>query len=282
MKPILAHLILALLFLTGCVARVNENALVRSATGVKLADGNSSDGRWQIRSFDMPRPSSVTLYTALFTRPNSTALVLYFGGNGFVISGHHQHVLDAYKNQPVDVLMVDHRGYGGSTGVASLKDLMEDAIPVYDYARGLVEYQGKPVIVHGQSLGSFMAGEVAKERRLDALVLESSATTADDWIQGFVDNSVFVRRGVVQGNLKGMGNLEVMATLDEPALFVVGEKDATTRSQMSVKLFSAANIPADQKELLIVPNAGHNNASRSDLYTEAFTRLLALARQKGV
>lgn len=282
MKPIFAHLILALLILTGCVAHVSENALVRATIGVRLADGNSSDGRWQIRSFDIPRPNSVTLYTALFTRPNSTALVLYFGGNGFVISGHHQNVLDAYKNQPVDILMVDHRGYGGSTGMASIKDLMEDAIPVYDYARGLVDYQDKPVIVHGQSLGSFMAGEVAKERSLDALVLESSATTAEDWIQGFVDNSVFVRRGVVQGNLKGMGNLEVMATLDEPVLFVVGEKDATTRSEMSIKLFSAANIPADQKELLIVPNAGHNNASRSDVYSEAFTRLLALVRQKGV
>ena len=277
MKALFLSSILALL-LSGCVANVSEKALIRPTVGVRLVDGNSADGQWQTRSFDIARADGVSLYTVLFSRPNATAVVVYFGGNAFTISRHHQGVLDAYKNHAVDVLMVDHRGYGGSTGIASIVNLMEDAIPAYDYTRGLADYRNKPVIVHGQSLGSFMAGEVAKARSLDGLVLESSATTAEDWVQGFVDRSVFLRSGVVQGNLKGMGNLSAMATLDEPLLIVVGEKDSTTRSDMSVKLFNAAQLPLEQKELLIVPNAGHNDASRSALYGEAFARLLAQAK----
>lgn len=275
MKMLIASVFFSLLTLSGCVANVSESALIRATPGMRLADGMSADGHWKIRAFDIQRPNDIALYSALFSQPNATALVLYFGGNVFAIDRHHQSVLSIYKNQAVDILLVDHRGYGGSTGVASIKSLIEDAPFVYDYARGLAEYRGKPIIVHGQSLGSFMAGNVAKMRTLDALVLEASATTTEDWIQGFVDNSVFIRGSIVQESLKGMGNLSVMATLDEPLLIVVGAKDVTTRSDMSTKLFAAANIAESQKELLIVPNAGHHDAARGASYVEAFTRLRA-------
>jgi hypothetical protein len=264
-----------LMALAGCVAHVSESGLVRATAGTQLIDGTSSDGQWEIRALQIPRPEDVRLSAALFTRPNSRALVLYLGGNVFVISNHYQQILSVYSSEPVDVLMVDYRGYGASTGEASLNSLMGDAVPIYDFARALVSYEGKPVVVHGHSLGSFMAGEIANERTLDGLVLEASATTAEDWLQGFVDNTVFVRRGVVEGELKGKGNLQVMAGLDEHVLFVVGEKDTTTRSDMSAKLFAAAGVPSDWKELVVVPNAGHNGASMSNEYAEAFTRLLA-------
>jgi fermentation-respiration switch protein FrsA (DUF1100 family) len=172
-------------------------------------------------------------------------------------------------------LIVDHRGYGASTGTASIDGMLGDAVPIYDYARALPAYRNKPIIVHGHSLGSFMAGEIARQRKLDGLVLESSATTAEDWVQEFADTYALVRSGVVDDDLKGKGNLSVMATLDEPVLFVVGEKDTTTRSEMSSKLYAAANVPADQKELLIVPKAGHIDAALGDDYAAAFARLLA-------
>lgn len=265
----------ALIALAGCVAHVSEHGLVRPTAGTQLIDGRSSDGQWAIRGLQVARPDDIRLYAALFTRPHSKALVLYFGGNGFVISNYYQEILSVYSNQSVDVLMVDYRGYGASTGVASLNSLMGDAVPVYDFVRALPDYKGKAVVVHGHSLGSFMAGEIANERTLDGLVLEASATTAEDWVQGFVDNSVWLRRGELDDGLKGKGNLRVMADLDEPVLFVVGEKDTTTRSDMSAKLFAAAGVPPAWKELLVVPSASHNEASMSREYAEAFTRLIA-------
>lgn len=273
-------LAIPLALLTGCVAYVSEHALVRPTAGKKLVGTTSSDGRWSVNAIDIARTKGVTLYAAHFTRPDANGLLLYFGGNGFVISKHHQVILDAYAQHPVDVLMVDHRGYGGSGGNPSLDALLGDAVAVYDFVNEFPPCSGKPIIVHGQSLGSFMAGEVARERQLDGLVLESSATTAEDWVQGFVDNSVFVRRGVVEGDLKGKGNLKVMHALDEPVLIVVGERDNTTRSSMSVALYSAARVPGELKELLIVPAAGHNNAILSREYHDAFKRLLSKATSR--
>jgi uncharacterized protein len=261
--------------LSGCVPRVSEKALIRPTLGEKLSVGTSADGSWAVNSLDLPCEDSVTLYAAQFSRPDAKALVLYFGGNGYTISKFHQGILDVYASHPVDFLIVDHRGYGGSTGVASLDALMKDAVQTYNFARAMSQYKGKPIIVHGQSLGSFLAGEVAQNRTLDALVLESSATTAEDWVQGFVDNSMLVRRGVVESSLKGSGDLDVMRTLDEPALIVVGKNDKTTRSEMSSQLYAAAKVDETRKELLIGSDAGHRDAANGKQYIEAFARLLA-------
>ena len=261
--------------ITGCVARVSEKALVRPTQGEKLSADTSADGRWTIRSLDLPRQDGVTIYAANFTRPDAKAVVLYFGGNVFTISRFHQRILETYAAHPVDVFIVDHRGYGGSTGTAALDSMLQDAVQTYDFVRGMALYKDKPIIVHGQSLGSFFAGEVSKARTLDALVLESSATTAEDWVQGFVDNSMMVRRGVVEGDLKGKGNLEAMRSLDEPVLIVVGKNDRTTRSEMSARLYAAATVDETRKELLIVPDAGHGDAANGKEYQESFARLMA-------
>jgi len=263
--------------LGGCVAYVDSDALIRPATGERLADETPVADGWQLSNHGIPLQDGTELYLALFRRPDADALLVYFGGNHFTISQHHAALLRIYHAANVDVLVADHRGYGGSTGTASLAALMADALRVHDFARSLPQYAGRPLLVHGQSLGSFMAGEVARHRPLDGLVLESSATTAEEWVQGFVDASPFVRRGVVQGELQGRGNLALMADLDTPLLIVVGERDRTTRSTMSQRLFEAAQLPPDSKELLIVPGAGHNDAARHPAFAEAFARLLARA-----
>lgn len=281
MKSVSSLIIVAsIVILSGCVAHVSETALIRATPGTTLPDGRTEDETWLVTSLDIQRPDGAALYAAHFTRKEATALVLYFGGNGFVISKHHRILLDVYKKHPVDVLMVDHRGYGGSGGVASLDAMLTDAVAAYDIARNMPNYQGRPIIVHGQSLGSFMAGEVARQRVLDGLVLESSATTAEDWVQGFVDASIFVRKGVVEGDLQGKGNLVVMQSLDEPVLIVVGDSDNTTRSDMSAALYAAASLPNELKELLIVPGAGHNNAILGTAYRDAFGRLLSKATSR--
>ena len=68
-------------------------------------------------------------------------------------------------------------------------------------------------------------------------------------MQGFVDNSIWVRKGVVDSTLQGKGNEAVMTTLNEPILIVVGALDATTRPAMSQALFAKAAVPVDHKRI---------------------------------
>ncbi len=62
--------------MTGCVARVSENALIRPTLGEKLSNGTNTDGRWTVRAIDIPRQGGVNLYTAQFSRPDAKAVVL--------------------------------------------------------------------------------------------------------------------------------------------------------------------------------------------------------------
>ncbi|MGN6512960.1 MAG: alpha/beta hydrolase [Lysobacteraceae bacterium] len=269
-------LALLLCSLTACVAHLGEENLVIPRAGEALPAGRSADGQWTIEPLLVTPAPGVQLRGAWFHRPGAVATVLYFGGNGFVLAHHYPYVLGSYRDLPVDVVAFDHRGYGASTGHATIDALLADGTVLYDAMRARPELAGRPLLVHGHSLGSFIAGDVARTRHLDGLVLESSATTAAEWVQGFVDHSLLLRRVDVAPALRGRGNAAVMATLDEPLLVVVGSRDETTRPPMSRALYAAAATPA--KELLVVEGAGHMDAARQPPYRDAFGRLLQRAQ----
>lgn len=275
----LSLLALSLLALSGCVVHVAENNIVIPRPGEALQAGTVAGGAWTIEPLSVATADGATLRGGWFRKPGARATVLYFGGNGFVLGRHHHHVLRIYRDLPVDVVAFDHRGYGASEGTASLAALMADAGVLHRFAAALPERAPGPLLVHGHSLGSFVAGDLAAHATLDGLVLESSATTAEDWVQGFVDHSVWVRKGTVAPALQGKGNLSAMAGLDEPLLLVVGARDTTTRPEMSRVLFERAGLPAGRKELLVVDGAGHMDATFDPAYADAFSRLMERAPQ---
>jgi pimeloyl-ACP methyl ester carboxylesterase len=116
------------------------------------------------------------------------------------------------------------------------------------------------VIVHGQSLGSFIAGHVAAERPTAGVVLESSATTTEDWVAA---NLRGARRILVHArideSLRGRGNLANMARIEEPLLLLVGGADSTTPPTLSQALYAASPLPPGRKTLAILPRAGHTD-----------------------
>lgn len=270
--------IITLIALSGCVLHVSERNIVHPRTGKAQKTGVSADGAWTIEALSISVNPTVTLRGAFFRRPNSKATLLYFGGNGFVLSKHFEYVLRIYKDLPVDVVAFDHRGYGGSTGTASIEALMHDGTLVYDHVKAMPDASKRRLIVHGHSLGSFITGNIVSQRTLDGVVLESSATSAEEWVQGFADRSIWIRKALVDSTLKGRGNSSIMATLDEPVLIVAGQNDETTKPEMSKALFEQATVANDKKELLIVAGAGHMPASNTSAYRNAFLRLLRRAQ----
>lgn len=281
MRIAAAFLLLSSLALAGCAVHVAENNIVVPRRGEALQAATVADGGWTIEPLSVSAPDGAMLRGARFHKPGARATVLYFGGNGFVLSRHYGHVLRIYRDLPVDVVAFDHRGYGASGGEASLEALMADATVLHRHAAALPGRAPGPLLVHGHSLGSFIAGGLAAQVSLDGLVLESSATSAEDWVQGFVDHSPWVRKGTVATSLQGKGNLPVMAGLDEPLLLVVGAGDTTTRPEMSRVLFEHAALPEERKELLVVDGAGHMDATLDPGYASAFRRLAERAAAGG-
>lgn len=267
-------LLIALLPLGGCVVQYKEKYLVRAMPAPPpLVEALESEFPvFDISEVRIPVADGEQLYALRLLRSDAKATVLYFGGNGYRTGIMARYSAKIYAELPVNLVLVDHRGYGASTGVPSIEALMSDAVSAYDRMRADDALAAVPLIVHGQSLGSFMAGHVAANRTLDGLVLESSVTTTEDWVkhvraQRPMWQRMLVRRVDVDASLAGRGNLQVVRDLDEPVLFVVGEDDSSTPESFSQELFDAA--PTQLKTLLVIPGASHNDATFSDDFRQA-------------
>lgn len=271
-------LLLAIAGLSACTWHVREDNVVipRATAAADLTALRAQLPRYRIEEARIATADGAQLYSLRFLRDDAVATVLYFGGNGYTVAKWAGRTAKSYERTPVNFVLVDHRGYGASTGTASLDALMADAVSVYDGLRKDPELNALPLVVHGHSLGSFMAGRVAAERALDGLILESSVTSSEAWAEHLRSRQKWWARAVVrrvapEGSLAGKGNRDVAAALDEPVLFVVGENDDTTPPKFARELFETAPQPVGRKRLLMVPGANHLNASDSQQFRDALT-----------
>ncbi len=97
-------------------------------------------------------------------------LILYFHGNTRSIKGWAKYARDFYRYQ-YDVVLVDYRGFGKSTGKRSEREMLKDMQFVYNTL--LKDYDEQHLIVYGRSLGSGFASKVASDNRPRYLILDA-------------------------------------------------------------------------------------------------------------
>lgn len=273
-------LLLTVLLTSACAYTIRENNIIYPRAGTVLQAGVSADGLWTLAPLSLTRPDGAVLNGTHFRKAQAQATVLYFGGNGLTLNDDHPMLLKIYQDLPVDIIAFDHRSYGGSTspGEASIAQLYADGVAIFDHVKALQPTPTGALIIHGHSLGSFVTGHVATQRPVAAVVLESSATSAESWLDAQKRLAPWYIRWFVRAKLdtplQGMGNASAMPAITAPLLVLVGENDTTTPPDMSRALFTAAATPDGQKELVIAKNANHVNASHSAEFAPAFTRLL--------
>ena len=262
--------------ISACTYRVRESNVViaRAAAPVDIAALRVQFPDYRIAPTRVTTPDGASLYVVRLLRPDAVATVLYFGGNGYTVAKGAPITLRSFRDAPVNVVLVDHRGYGASTGTATLEALMSDAVFVYDHLLEDPQLQRVPLIVDGHSLGSFMAGHVADQRHLAGLILEASVTSSEAWTSHLRDRQsvwirLLVRRVVPDEGLAGKGNAGVVTALDEPVLFVVGAEDDVAPLRFSQALFDATPLPEPRKRLLVVPGRNHVNAADSPEFRAA-------------
>lgn len=105
-----------------------------------------------------------------FKRPNPKGLILYFHGNAGDLSRWGE--ITAYFDRfNYEVLVMDYRTYGKSTGKLDEAKLYEDAELFYTKALSLVSEE--KLVVYGRSLGCTFATSVAANHNPSQLILET-------------------------------------------------------------------------------------------------------------
>lgn len=95
-------------------------------------------------------------------------LIIYYGGNAEEVSGN---LLEMDQFPPASFMFMNYRGYGKSQGKPTEKNLVKDALYVFDE---LVINEGidpNHIILMGRSLGSGVAVQVAAQRKIRGLIL---------------------------------------------------------------------------------------------------------------
>lgn len=113
-----------------------------------------------------------TLNALLFRaqQTNPKGLVIYFHGNATNLQRWGMYAPD-FTQHGWNILMVDYRGYGKSTGTPDEEAYYRDAEVIYRWAEQHVPHER--FIIYGRSLGSSIAAELATRHTPERLVLET-------------------------------------------------------------------------------------------------------------
>ncbi len=105
-----------------------------------------------------------------FYRPRPAGMILYLHGNTRSIKGWAKCARDFYRYN-YDVVLVDYRGFGKSTGKRGEKQILQDMDFVY---KQLSATYGEPhMIVYGRSIGSGFATKIAADHSPRYLILDA-------------------------------------------------------------------------------------------------------------
>lgn len=177
--------------------------------------------------------------------------------------------LDAFRQFNFDLVAFDYRGYGKSSGcIESEEQLRADVRAVW--AVFAQRYQGKRVVICGQSLGTGLAAGLAAElcgagHTPDLTLLVSPYSSG----RALADELYpWVPRQVLRYPLH---TLEHAARLRGPLMLIHGDKDELIGIHHSEALRTA--VPKAQ--LLRIEGGGHNDLHKFPVFREAVEGALA-------
>ncbi len=237
---------------------INSLFYPRKALAHQSTDDAVKDGTVRIND-------EVEIGYRLTIKHSSAPVLLYFHGNGEVASDYDS-IAPYYDAAGLSLLVVDYRGYGWSTGTPLTTQLLPDAQIVFDNIGQILRDNGiipeRPLFLMGRSLGSAPAIYLAMKNpdKLQGLIIESGYADAP---------SLFGRLGIrIPDDLNEdvtlpIGNGDKIKQVTIPTLIIHGEIDTLIPAYHGQTLYD--NVGTDQKRLLIIPNAGHNNVSFVDV-----------------
>ncbi|MEY8847813.1 alpha/beta hydrolase [Psychroserpens sp. XS_ASV72] len=105
-----------------------------------------------------------------FPKGESKGVVIYLKGNSKSIKGWGKFAVD-FTRHDYNVLMVDYRGFGKSTGRRSQKAIQRDLQEVYNKVKEMTTENR--IILYGRSLGSGFAAKLASINDPKLLILDA-------------------------------------------------------------------------------------------------------------
>ena len=196
--------------------------------------------------FWVDRPDGARLHAVRFDNGGSRGVVLYFHGNGGT-NARAASFNALYAALGYDLIALDYRGYGKSTGDRTEQAMLADALAFYD---AIIEADALPPVIVGRSLGTVFATYVAARRSAQQLILYAPAASIAHVAQHHYPLlPVAILRFPFRTD-------SFMADVDTPVLVFHGTQDRVIPIESGVKLSKSLKPP----DLFIpIPGGTHNS-----------------------
>lgn len=124
--------------------------------------------------------------------PPKKTLVIICSGNGACYEVFHKNPfwLNFYLNKNCDVCIWNYRGYGLSTGRATLNNVTSDSELLYTYLTTVHRY--KRVVIHGISIGGIPACHLGRTNKLETLIVDRSFSSLSEVVKNLVNKGNFL------------------------------------------------------------------------------------------
>jgi fermentation-respiration switch protein FrsA (DUF1100 family) len=189
----------------------------------------------------------VRLHAWFVAREGARWVTLYLHGNAGNITHRLPHIQEIVAAGS-SILILDYRGYGKSNGRPTEHGLYIDSDAAYQHLLGM-GYRAEQIIVHGESLGTAVAIDLASRRPCVALILEAPFTSASD-----VAGTVIPILGPML--VHSYNSVPKIGRITAPKLFIQGDHDEVIQPRLAQTLYAATPAP---KEFWVVEGAGHND-----------------------
>ena len=176
--------------------------------------------------------------------------ILFCHGN----AGNISHRLENVKlllDQRLQVFIFDYRGYGRSTGRPSEAGLYCDGLAAYDFLARQKGVHPNKIVLFGRSLGAAVAIEIALQRRVRSLIIESPFTSTKEMAR-----TVLLFWPLSFFSPPHYNNREKIGRISVPKLVIHGENDGIVPFSMGKELYNLARPP---RYFFPIKGAGHND-----------------------
>ena len=199
-----------------------------------------------------------------FKLANPKGIIVYFHGNAGDLS-RWGHIAEPLTNYGWEVLIMDYRSYGKSTGELSEKALYADAQLFYDYAKK--DFEATDIVVYGRSLGCAMATRVAANNNPQQLILETPFFSMEEMAKSRFP--FLPVNSLLEYEFK---NNEAIMGVNCPISIIQGTEDNVVPYESAEKLFKLLEYGTNQ--FIRIEGGGHNNLVEFEKYHQTIDNLL--------
>lgn len=182
--------------------------------------------------------------TAILLKPKSKpkATILFFHGTGGNVSTYQFMVSPLVEDQ-FQVVMVDFRGYGKSTGKPTHLNIAEDGQVFFDAMLKRDDIKNTPIILYGASMGSQIATLLAKnnQNRINALILDGALSSFTDIAAFYAPQYKEMIEKSYISHYSAKENIKPLNTIKK--LFIHSKEDKEIPYDQGIMVFNNAPEP---------------------------------------